>query len=326
MSVTIHTARTEGGLFVTNENAAARRQDAKVNEKGRSTIFAGDMGVRQDSIMLKKQQVQKRAMKMIGDVFAADRKFDQGLGEMQDRMEQLKAEKLEYGRELDRIRDAREELAASCGVEEGSQEQADLELLRKERDLAWDESLTEEEQQRLDEIRGDGITDYQARMLELDEQEKQYSGNVAGNDAQIKGISEALSDMKLERLKSDPMLETSKEAEKMVTVARKEFVFDLFNEAKDHIEEKLEEEKKKAEERAEKKEEEEEKIEKAKEERIGDEAGKSSHADSLDAADVENMNAYNDPKTKIDKEIEEMLEKLKLIQDDLKGAAVDQNI
>ncbi len=311
MSMTIHVGNSEGGLFTTNQNAAARRAAEKESAKGkgRSTIFAGDMAVRPDSIMLKKQQAQKQAMKIVGDTFDAEKKATQSLKEMEDQIEELKSQNLEYNRGIRDIDSKRSEVMEGYGVTEDSEEQKDLELLRKERDLVSgaEEGLTEEEQERLSEIHKAGITNYQKDMLELDDQEKDYRNRMEENNAGINGMTASLRDTKIERLKSDPMVKSAKQSEEIMEAANKDIIGALYNEAKEHIEEKMQEEKEKAEKRAEKKEEEEKRAE-AKEER------------------EEMQEELLEKATEDDSELDEILDKLKLIDEDLKGAAVDKNL
>lgn len=310
MSITIHAGKTEGGLFTTNQNAAARHAAEKKSAKGgRSTIFAGDMAVRPDSIMIKKQQAQKQAMKIVGDTFDAEKKVNQSLKDMEDQIEALKSQNLEYNREIRSIDGKRSEVMESYGITEDSGEHRDLELLRKERDLVpgAEEDLTEEEEERLAEIHKAGVTDYQRDMLELDDQEKDYRNRMEENNAGINGMTASLRDTKIERLKSDPMVESAKQSEEIMQAANKDMIGALYNEAKEHIEEKMQEEKEKAEKRAEKKEEEEKRAE-AKEER------EQIQEELLEKA------------TENDSEIDEILDKLKLIDEDLKGAAVDKNL
>lgn len=310
MSITIHAGNTEGGLFATNQNAAARHAAEKGNHaKGRSTIFAGDMAVRPDSIMLKKQEAQKQAMKIVGDTFDVEKKASQSLKDMADQIEELKSQNLENNREIQKINDKRDSVMESYGVTEDSAEHKDLELLRKERDLVpgSEESLTEEEQERLAEIHNAGLTDYQKDMLELDDQEKEYRSRIDGNNAGINSLNASLRSAKIDRLKSDPMVEAAKQSEEIMEAANKDIIGALYNEAKEHIEEKMQEEKEKAEKRAEKKEEE-EKLEEAKEER------EEIQEELLEKA-AEN-----------DSELDELLDKLKLIDEDLKGVTVDKNL
>ena len=174
-------------------------------------------------------------------------------------------------------------------------------------------------------------------MLELDEQQEVYEKNLSDGEAKIKSIRTTLSDTKIDRLKSNPMLEAQKQADEIMEAANKEIYGELVNEGKKHIEEKMEEEKEKAEKRAEEKEEQEEKEEAAEERKAemeqfieGTKQQTEAKREELPSErDQEQMASYNDPnnaKTEAAKEIEEILDELKLIQDDIKGAAVDTNL
>lgn len=302
MALTVHAGKNENSLFITNENAMNRRAGEKAQEGKKNTIYAGNIGVRPDSIQIKRQQAQKKAMKILQDTFNADKELDQGMEDMATRATELQDQNLEYRKELDQIRNTRAELEKNY---EGSEdkENSDLDLMRKE----------------------------------LDDQEQVIQSKIAGNENSIKGIRKSLSDMKIERLKSNPMLEAQDEAEEIMVSANKEIFGELINEGKKHIEEKMAEEKEKAAERAEKKEEEEEKKEAKEKQEAETEAwiegtkkAASSDRDTIPSVKEfdEIASKTSDPasKTKVEKEMEEILDELKLIQDDLKGAAVDANI
>ncbi len=152
--------------------------------------------------------------------------------------------------------------------------------------------------------------------------------------------------MQIERLKKHPMVDSTKQADEIMEAANKELVGDLYAEAKDHIDEKMEEAKEKAEEKAEKKEEEETKeaerkkdklelekqIEQAKQ-NAAEAAGSEIRVPdqpSMDTSDMQeiidqNSNGTNDT-TKIEREIEKLVEELGLIMEDLKGSKVDMSI
>lgn len=284
MSVTIYGGKSTGGLFVTNENAAARRQAEKKDSGNRKTIFAGDLAARPDSIMLRKKQAQKQAMKVLQDTFDVDKKMDLSMEDMTARQEELREKNLGYQRELDQISSQKQELMKAYGITEDSEE-------------------------------------YQQRMQELEENETMYRGYIEGNNAAIKGISISLSDTKIERLKDHSMLDAAKQSEEILQAASREIYGELINEGKKHLEEKMEEEKEKAEKLAEKKKEQEERLEKAEERKENLEKKTENDREML-----ESIRSYNEPDAAADKEIQEILEELKLIKEDIKGAAVDQNI
>ena len=303
MALTVHAGKGENSLFITNENAMNRRAGEKAQEGKKNTIYAGNIGVRPDSIQIKRQQAQKKAMKILQDTFSADKELDQGMEDMAARAAELQDQNLEYRKELDNIRATRAGLEKSYDGLEDGQENADLDVTCKE----------------------------------LDEQEKLIQSKIAGNESSIKGIRRSLGDMKIERLKSNPMLKAQDQAEEIIDSANKEILGDLINEGKKHIEEKMAEEKEKAAERAEKKEEEEEKKE-AKEKQEaemeawieGTKEAASSDRDAVPSVkefdEIASKTSDPNSKTKVEKEMEEILDGLKLLQDDLKGAAVDANI
>lgn len=288
MSVTIFGGNSANGLFVTNENAAARSRAEKKDGGDRKTIFAGDLAERPDSILLRKKQAQKQAMKVVQDTFDTEKKVDQGMEEMAARQEELKEKNLDYQKKLEKIGSEKQELMKTYGITEDSEE------------------IPEE---------------YQQRMKELEEQESMYHGYIEENNAAVNGISRSLSEMKIERLKDHSMLDASKQSEEILEAASREVYGELVNEGKKHLEEKMEEEKEKAEKCAEKKEEEEERQEKAEERKESAEKKVENDREKL-----ETMDAYNNPDPAVGKEIDEILDELKLIKEDIKGAAVDQNI
>ncbi len=285
MSFAIRTGQTVKSMFVTNEKAAARRQDEKEHNNKRSTVFARDLSVRPDSITIKKKQAQKQAMKVVMDTFDSEKKVDQSRDDMSAKMQELKDANVGYHKELEQIRGEKQELMERYGVTEDSIEYPE---------------------------------EYKQQIQELEERENLYSGYIEENRDSIKAISSSLSDMRIERLKSNPMLDAEKQSEEILKASNKDVYGELVNEAKNHIEEKMEEGKERAEKLAGKKEEEERLQEKAKKEEKPEDTQKKETIDTL--------NSYNNPDSEIKKEIDEILDELKLIHEDLKGAAVDKNL
>ncbi len=338
MSLIIHAGKNANSMFATNERAAAGRGAEKEYSGKRNTIYAGNIGVRPDSIQMKRQQAQKKAMKILQDTFAADRELDQSIQGMADRADELQKQTAEQRKEAGEIAAARNELAENYGIEGDGREVEDLELLRKEKkakDLTSGVCLNDAEEKRLREIYEEGLTGYEKDMLELDDKEEYLQNQIKSGEQGEKSIRSSLRDTKLERLKSDPMLKAQSDAEEIIMQANKEIYADLMNEGKKHIEEKIAEEKEKAEKIAEKKEEEEEKEAKRKEQEAqmeawiedAKEAAESAGNELPSASEMDEIYSYNNPdaagKTKADKEIEQMLEEMKLLQDDIKGAAID---
>lgn len=162
------------------------------------------------------------------------------------------------------------------------------------------------------------------------------------NSDEVKGLSESIKEQnkqlmdsenermtenavirqtKIERLKSDPMVKANEQADAVMEAASDEIMGMLIAEGRDHIDEKQEEEKKKAEEAQEKKQELEEKLEARKEDRKEQEQ---LTQDIVEAA--QKLNGGTDSVAQAQQEIKDMLTKLKLVEDDVKGATVDQGV
>lgn len=155
----------------------------------------------------------------------------------------------------------------------------------------------------------------------LDEQVKSYAELISDTEDEIQMENAVVRQSKIERLKSDPMVKAREQADSVLEAASDEILGDLIAEGKQHIDEKLEEEKKKAEEAKEKKEELEEQIEARKEDRKEQEK---LTEDILEAAkEMENAgNTVSDAQ----QAIKTLMNKMSLVEDDVKGAAVDQGV
>ena len=125
----------ENQVIGVSSAARARAQErAGVDDRqqqNRKTIFMGDLNVKKDPITQRKLYARQKAFKMIGDAWDGDRKIDQNIQEIRDKLAQLGQE---YGENLDNIAqgEARKEaLRQQYGVAADSQEQKDLEILEK---------------------------------------------------------------------------------------------------------------------------------------------------------------------------------------------------
>lgn len=245
-----------------------REENAAEEQKNRKTILATQLNGQGDSILLKKQLAQKKAMKIVGDTYAAERKLDQDQDDRREHVKEL-TEQLSHMREL---------IDAQDSVE------------------IPEEEMTEEMK-----------ADREETLLEF---QKQYDAL----EKEIKAENATIRDVRLERLKTTPMLDAQQEAEEIMDAANAEIYGMLWEEAKDHIDEEQEKREEQAEKIAEKKEEEEERLDKAEEERKEEE-------------EITEMITRGDSDAdSVQKELEEIVEKMKLIQEDLKGAAVDTKL
>lgn len=376
---------------VISVSSAARQRAAEKagkqarQQSDRKSIFAGDLGLQQDIITQRKQRAQKRALKIIGDAWNGDRKIDQNILDIRDRIIQLNAEKEENNRIIAEGETWKEALRQQYGVAADSQEQKDLELLEKEADAKrhpLDVQFTEEERKRLDELKsqsfseedlellkkkeesevpGSGVrlteeeearvaelnakkrTEYQERCLSIDSFQSTYEVRNDKIDAELRGHYATVRAIKQERLKYHGMVDAQKKADEVLEAAGKEIFGLLIDEAKEHVEEELEKPREEAKEKAEEKEEQEEKIEERKEkqeeleERIDEAHEKNEEREALrreaeersrdDADLLESMldagmgNVGN--VSDVQSEIKNMLHKMKLLEEDIKGSTVD---
>lgn len=349
MSKITNVQANQQGLFTVNANQAARQRGGA--DKKSKTIFAGDLNMGNDSILAKKKKAQRDAMKIIADAFQSDLKTDAEQQERLDNIDKLKQKNKDARSQLKDIDNMQKDLIEEYGITEDSEEYQDLELLRKAKKAAEPFSgveLTEEEQERIDEINERGLTDYQQRALFLDEETDSVRRQMKDNDHQI-GLEESeYHDTKMERLKSAPMAGAVDQAEAVLEAASKEIIGDLIAEAKEHLDEEAEEAKKKQKEKEEEKKEEEkqEALREAKElerEILLEQAGAgSAERAELQAAKarakgqavqqqinsdvLDKINKGADKSAELEKEIRDILEKMRLLQEDIKGAAVDDAV
>lgn len=367
---------------------AGERTGRHSPKEHKTSYFAGDLGLQGDMVALRKQRAQKKAYKMIGDVWNGDRKVDQNILDIKSKISKLHAEEeenLKYIAEGDAKKEA---LRQQYGVAPDSQEQKDLELIEKSRDAMYHPSevhltkeetdrlekingrkpasedlellkkradserpgsgirLTEEEEAQLAELDGIPLTEYQERCLQIDSHQRTYESRNDQIRQEIMGYNGAIRATRLERLKYHEMVNAQKKADKVMEEAGKEIVGMLVDEAKDHVDEELEETRQEAKEKAEEKEEQEEKIEQVQEkqeeleeridgakenkeeqERLRKEAEERSRDDAdllenMVDAGMGNIGSVSD----VQAEVKNMLHKMKLLEEDLKGSAVDGQV
>lgn len=133
--------------------------------------------------------------------------------------------------------------------------------------------------------------------------------------------SEHFRQKRIERLKSNPMGDAFGQADTVLAAASDEIMGMLYTEGREHLDEKQEEEQEKAKEAADKKEELEETLEARKSER---EEQEELTQDILEASAQKSLDA--DSIAQAQQEVKDLVQRLKLIEDDVKGASVDQGI
>ena len=225
----------------------------------------------------------------------------------------------------------------------------DFALLQKKADAdqyGLETEWTEEEKARLKEMEGIPLTEYQKRCLEIDSFQQIYEKKNDLIEDQISAYNGAIRATRLERLKFHEMQKAQKKAEDVMAAASREVLGMLTEEAKDHVDEEMEEKKEEAEEKAEEKAKEEEKIENREKEleelenRIDEAHAKNEEqeelrreaeersredavllGDMIDAGMAGSSNASN-----AQTDVRNMLHKMKLLEEDLKGSIVDDEV
>lgn len=309
-------------IFMGDDTLRVRHgQESTQNDAGKKSIFAGGLNKAIDPILQKKQQAQKQAMKIIGDTWAGDQKIDDDIDARKARIKKNWENIGKAKDELNRISKEREELREKYQVEEGSQEEQDLKLLEKEIDSKKPGSgvhLTKEEREQIEEIKKNGLTEYQTRSLEMKKGGESYETEIDEAEKVIKAENAAIASIRLERLKKDPMVGAQRNAKEIIDAARDEIMGMLIDEGKDHIDEEMEEKKEAAEKAEEKKEEQEEKIEKKDEKKAQEEQFREQIKDS-----TELMTKSDELMDDVQRKVKKIMDEMKLLEEDLKGAAVD---
>lgn len=301
-----------------------RRERNGVMEKkagSGQTVFAGNWSQQTDPIAQKRQQAQKKAMKVVTDAWAGEQKIDT---DMEERRQKIKDCRETIGKAKDELREIekrRGELREAYGVGEDSAEEQELKLLEKEinaNKAGSNITLTEEEYEQLAQIKSRGLTEYQQRSLDMKNGGSIYETEISEANRQIVEESAVIRATRIERLKSQTMLKAQQSADEILDSASDEIIGMLIEEAKEHIDEEMEEKKEAAEEKAEKKEEQEERIKEQKETKEEKEAYSEEIADA-----TEFVLGAEDVLSDIQKEIKKIMEEMKLVEEDIKGAAVD---
>lgn len=277
-----------------------------------------------DPIAAKKEQAQKRAMKIVGDAFANELKIDGDLEERRAKIQTLQNDRGVAKQSIKEIEDSREELRTTYGVAADSREEADLKLLEKEVKAGMpgsDIRLSKEEREKISEIKEKGLTDYQEHSLALLQDEATYARDAYEAEQEIKVENQIISATELERLKTHPMVDAQKQAEGIMKEASREMISMLVDEAKDHIDEESEERVEKIKAEKEKQAELEEKLDAAKAKRKEQEEMVEEILEGSQdmVSNTSDMNAAQ-------KELKEIMNKMNLIEDDIKGAAVDRSL
>lgn len=303
MSVTI---RANMANYIENGTLFTERQD---NGK-RNTFFAGDTGLANAPIAQKRKDAQEKAMKVISDAWEADKIIDKSVEDRKKHYEEMLVKK-----------GAAQEQLKQIGEQIGS--------------LKKDYGISEESSEK------DWPDEYRQRYEELSEQAEAFRKEIYDADKQMQDDTADIRAIAKERLKADPMLDAQKTADAIEAAANKEIIGMAAEEAKEHIDKKLEEAEKKAQEKAKEEEQKEEKLEAIRESKAMQEAlieGTKEAAEEAEARRRKNempelpfdelvkLTKVNSETEKAQKSLEEIKYSMNLLEADLKGIEVDEEI
>ena len=321
---------------------ADKTEDGKSTKKDKSKVFAGDLNLIDDPVTKKRKEAQQKALKVVKDAWDIDRSIDEDIRERRDHYDKMKTLYSEAQDEVLKINDQKKALREQHMVEPDSQEQKDLELLEKRQVCMsgkFNIELTEEEWKRCEEIDKAGLTNYQEQALELNKRSIHFREELKEAQKVMKEDVAKIKAIRLERLKSDPMVEAEKNADQIMENASKEIIGLLKQEAIDNMDEKQQEAEEKAKDTKEEKKEEEKKLEEQKLEREKQEAmmmqtkeaarkvraqQKRVEASDVDMGEIVTLaRDYRQPEN-VSQTLNEIKNNMKLLEADLKGIQVDE--
>lgn len=306
MSVTIQANMAnyiENGNFFTQKTEEAQ---------GRKSYFAGNTNLANDPIAQKRKEAQEKAWKVVSDAWEVDKSIDKSVEDRQNHYNEMLAIKEEAQAQINDINDRIDGLKEEYGITE--------DMTYKD----WPE-------------------EYKQRYLELSDQACYFKKQIYDADKLMKDDIADIKAIAQERLKSNPMLDAQKTAEDIEAAANDEIIGMAMQQAKDYIDEKLEETEEKAEEKAEQEEAEEEKLENIREEKALQEAliagtkeaveeaearRRENQADDLELPldDLVKLTQGNTATSQAQAALNEIKNSMNLLEADLKGIEIDEEI
>ena len=286
----------------------------KAEQGNRKTFFAGNSSLANDPIAEKRKEAQEKAWKVVSDAWDADKKIDKSIEDRQNH----------YNEMLEVVKEA----------------QSHLKDINDQIDVLKEEyGITEETEFK------DWPDEYKQRYLELNKQASTFKEQIYDADKLMKDDIADIKAIALERLKSDPMAEAQKTADAIEEAANKEIIGMAMQQAKDHIDEKMEEVEEKAEEKAEEEEAKEEKLELQREikelqkaiaegtkEAVEEAAAKAeasrheNEALDLPLDELVKLTQMNTETDKAQKSLDEIKYSMNLLEADLKGIEIDKEV
>ncbi len=307
-----------------NSNLQNRLTQADKKQENRTkiekkSVDARELNLQQDTVLSKQIQAQKKALKHILNAFGVEQGISDSINEHIKKAEELTEEANINLSESKRLERLKSDLKKSYDIADDSMEQKDLELLEKRERIERRESneeLSVEEKKRLSEM--GPLTEYQSAALEYEKAILEF--NSRAKDAIDSAINKnrVAEKLKIEQGKLYVQVDAQKAADDIMEQASKEILGMILDEGKDLVDDKIEENKEEVEKRAEKEAEKErvkEKNEPTKEAVIGQ-----------NVRQLGNIAEADGVINKVQEELRNMVAKQKMLEEDVKGLEVDQQI
>jgi hypothetical protein len=334
--------------FQNQDNVRTAAGAGKTAHKSGNLSSVSVANLNGESLVQQRQGLaRKQALKVVSDAFDGEKKLDTQMQSIKDEIKRLQdvinektADTMENDARL-------KELQEQYGIDPDGEESKELSKLAFKANHSK-EGLSDEEKSKMSEYQQQAlyyVAKNQQNTLDIDQAKAQQAGNVQG-----------YADMKRERAKSQDMLKAQDAAEEIMDAANGEAIALLTQEAVEHVDEEQKEREEEAKEAAEKKKE--EKKEEAKKlekeamqqemiENIKQHAEETqrtsadtkramarrerAEADSMGAEDAQKTiisegASVEDTQNAVNSEITNILNKLSLLSNDVKGSTEDSQI
>ena len=323
---------------------SGREKEQLGAQNHKKSIFGGDLSIANDPVAQKRKEAQEKAWNIVKNAWENDTSVDDAMQARREHYAEMEALRKEATESLADVNDDKEVLRELYDVDVDSQEQKDLELLEKEQDYkkgVSHDAPTKEELERLAELHQKPLTEYQERALALNDRAGDYKLQIADANRRMQDDTSDLYRIRQERLKSNPMLEAQEAAEAVMEAANEEIIGMLVQEAKDHVDETMEENEEKAKKTAEEQEEKEEQLDEIKLKRAVQEAliegtkeaverakaiERQSEAPDLEVTERVDIAKGSDVSKDVGQSLDEIKSSMNLLEADLKGIKVDEEV
>jgi len=286
MKITENAKLYVGGTI---EQNSENQVEPKVQPSDKVRMFAGNIGTQNPldtQIAEKRATAMEKAKKLLSDVFAAEKSIDDDLAERANRIKESEQTIVDANKELAVLEEEKIKMKEQYGITgEETEEELPVEYKMQRDELA-----------RYGEPQRQVIKEAQDTI----EEERKVIAAIT-----------------VERLKSDPMVETSKHAEELLTSAEEEIAGMVTDAAVEHVQEEAKKAKKKQEAEEEKAE-----LEEAKR-KERDERRKEVELSDVPVQELLNLEQV---RGELKQEVDQMLVEMKLLAEDIKGSMVDEEL